>query len=60
MSLGVDPREVEGTTLTQSELLPASAVGTVKLTSKLVEVSTFAPLGVATTLVTPPDGDPMV
>jgi hypothetical protein len=56
---GVEPSDVEGTTLTQSGL-PDSEGLTVKLTSKLVEEPVVAPLGVAVTLVTAGDGEPMV
>lgn len=57
---GVDPRAVEGTTLTQSLLLPDRAVPTRKSTSKLALAPTVSPLGVAVTSVTAPDGAPTV
>ena len=57
---GVDPRDVDGATLTQSELPPASAVPTVKLTSNPVDALVLTPLGEAVTPVTAPDGEPMV
>ena len=57
---GVDPRDVDGATLTQSELPPASAVPTVKLTSNPVDALVLTPLGEAVTPVTAPDGEAIV
>jgi hypothetical protein len=57
---GVEPNGVEGTTFTQSAPPPERDGLTVKLTSKFVDESTDAPLGVAVTLVTAGDGEPMV
>jgi hypothetical protein len=57
---GVEPSGVEGTTFTQSALLPDKEGLTVKLTSKFVGDTTVAPLGDAVTLVTAGDGEPMV
>ena len=51
---------MDGTTLTQSELLPASDLPTVKVTSKLVDAATPTTLGDAATFVTACDGDPTV
>jgi hypothetical protein len=58
MSDGVEPSDVDGTTVIQSGL--DSEGLTVKLTSKFVAEPTVAPPGVATTLVTAGDGEPMV
>jgi len=57
---GVEPSDVEGTTLTHAGLLPDKEGLTVKLTSKFVDDTTVAPLGDAVTLVTAGDGEPMV
>jgi hypothetical protein len=57
---GVEPSDVEGATLTQSEPPPDRDGLTVKVTSKFVDEAVDTPLGDATTFVTAGDGEPMV
>jgi hypothetical protein len=58
--VGLDPRLTEGATLTQSLVPPDSADTAVNVIVNRVEVLSVTALGVAATLLTAPDGLPIV
>jgi hypothetical protein len=59
-TVGVEPSDLDGVTVTQSPALPARGASAVKLITKFVEVSAATLLGETTTLLTGGLGVPIV